>query len=619
VHGKTSALILPMLELLQISRRLPLRGTEPQPVLDSVHFAAPISQVTAIVGAPSSGKTSLLEVITRTRPQDQGAILLHGRDLARQPLHPNEFAFVSANAETFPDLLSVREVLTGALLLRTGSLSMDAVVAKTAHLTALCGLETVAKDRVCKLSSVQRRRLQLATALVSDPILVLCQDFTNGLDAKSERELVALLKIIAIDIPNRIVINATPSLAHLPAYDTVIVLHEGQVCFHGPARAIAHYFTIKSVEDLYPRLTMRPASRWAESWARHRDSYYKAFKIQDAPANLGSASDADIPNPAEPDRIRLPKAPPTETLTDEDATSTASSAAAKSDEELIPSNQQVLPKAPVLTQVQLLVRRRWTLLRRSKREWRLQTLLFLGLPLLAVLLIWPNRPLLQAAMGKEAASLPPATLWPAAFTCMMASFVQILLVIFMSVRNGAKEIASERHLYATERLAGVGPFTYLIAKLTFLTPLILWQTLWLGLFVEIAIGGQPGPTWVRLTMLMLTGFAFTSLCLAISARSRNKERAQSLCLLLAFAQVLLSGALLGLPRVLGGALQPFLTAYYGWAGIVESLHNHPVWDPINALVRTWFAPVSLALPVLIVHTLIGLTLSYVALRRRRLP
>jgi len=608
-----------MLELLQISRRLPSRGTEPQPVLESVQFAAPISQVTAIVGAPGSGKTSLLEVITRTSTQDHGALLLNGRDLAHQPLHPNELAFVSANTETLPDLLTVREVLTGALLLRTDSLNKETVVTKTAHLIALCGLETVAKDRVSKLTPVQRRRLQLAAALVSDPILVLCQDFTNGLDAKSERELVALLKVIAIDAPNRVVINATPSLAHLPAYDTVVVLHEGQVAFHGPARAIAHYFTIKSVEDLYPRLAMRPAGRWAESWARHRDSYYKAFKIHDAPASTASPSDADSSEPADPDRIRLPKAPPTESLTEGDTAATDSTADDQAAIDPTPPSPQVLPKASALTQVQLLVRRRWTLLRRSKREWRLQILLFLGLPLLAVLLIWPNRPLLQAAMGKDAASLPPTILWPAAFTCLMASFVQILLVVFMSVRNGAKEIASEHPLYATERLAGVGPFTYLIAKLAFLTPLILWQTLWLGLFVEIAIGGQPGPTWVRLTLLMLTGFAFTSLCLAISARSRNKERAQSLCLLLAFAQVLLSGALLGLPRVLGGALQPFLTAYYGWAGIVESLHTHPVWEPINTLVRTWFAPVSLALPVLLAHTLIGLTLTYLALRRRRLP
>lgn len=607
-----------MLELLQISRRTVARRTEPKPVLESVHFSAPVSQVTAIVGALGSGKSSLLEVLTKSRAQDHGAILLHGRDLANLPLHPNEFAFVSSSSETLPELLTVREILTGALMLRTNSLGKEAIISKTAHIIALCGLETGAKERVTKLSVVQRRRLQLATALVADPILVMCQDFTHGLDAKSERELVALLKVIAIDVPNRIVINASASLAHLPAFDTVVVLHEGQVCFHGPARAISHYFTIKSVEDLYPRLAMRPASRWAESWARHRDSYYKAFKINDDPATLAAASDDDA-DPAEPDRIRLPKAPPTESLAPTDSESTAPTDDADTQTDRSSSSSSVLNKSPLLSQIKLLVRRRWTQLRRSKREWRLQTLAFLGLPVLAVLLIWPNRSLLQAVMAKDAASLPAAILWPAAFTCMMASFIQILLVVFMSVRNGAKEIASERPMYDSERLAGVGPVAYLSAKLAFLSPLILWQTLWLGLFVEIATGGQPGPTWVRLAMLVLTGFAFTSICLAISARTSNKERAQSLCLLLAFAQVLLSGALLGLPRVLGGALQPFVTAYYGWSGIVESMHDHPVWQPIGVMVRTWFAPVSLAIPVLLAHTVIALILAYIGLRRRRLP
>lgn len=609
-----------MLELLRISRRIPVRGTDVRVVLDAVQFAAPVSQVTALVGAPGSGKTSLLEVITRVRTQDQGAILLHGRDLARQPLHPNEFAFVSASTDTLAELLTVREVLTGALLLRTAALSKDEIVNKTSHLIALCGLETVAKDRVAKLNALQRRRLQLAAALVADPVLVLCQDLTQGLDAKSERELVALLKMIAVDVPQRVVINATASLAHLPAYDTVVVLHQGQVSFHGPARAIAHYFTIKSIEDLYPRLAMRPASRWAESWSRHRDSYYKAFKISDGSVSLPAATDDDGADPAEPDRIRLPKAPATESLSaGEDPASNGKTESAAAGDSAAVSGPTVLAKAPLMTQIQLLVRRRWTLLRRSKREWRLQILLFLGLPILAVLLIWPNRPLLQAALGGDAAQLPPATLWPAAFTCMMASFVQILLVVFMAVRNGAKEIVRERNLCAAERLAGVGPFTYLAAKLAFLSPLILGQALWLGLFVEIAIGGQPGPTWVRLCLLVLTGFAFTSLCLAISARTKHPERAQSLSLLLAFAQVFLSGALLGLPRVLGGALQPLVTAYYGWSGMVESLHAHPVWAPISAMVRTWFAPVTLAIPVLVSHAVIGLTLAYLGLRRRRLP
>jgi ABC-type multidrug transport system ATPase subunit len=603
-----------MLEALLLSRQLTPRDGNPRALLDSVSFSCPASQVTLVVGAPGSGKRSLLEVLTGIRTQDQGTLLLHGRDLARHPLHPNELGLVCPAEGSLPGQLTVRETLTSALLLRVGGLTREALARRTTHLLGLCGLETVVNEPVSQLSLVNLRRLLLATALVSDPVLVLCHDFTHDVDAKSERELVALLKLIATDLPGRVALNLTSSLAQLPAYDTVIVLHQGHVCFHGPARAIPHYFTIKTVEDLYPRLAMRPASRWGDSWSRHRDSYYDAFKIGTNAENLAPASEEDSPE-GDPQRIRLLTPPNTPNRNSDEATSDADKTPAESPAG-VPAT---LPRAGLIAQVSLLVRRRWILLRRSKREWRLHALLCLGLPALTVLLVWPNKAFITAALGPNASALPPETLWPAAFTCLMAAFLQVLMVIFLSVRNGAREIARERTLLNRERVAGVQPAAYLLSKVVFLTPLILAQTLWLGLVFEMLIGGLPGPAGIRFALLVLTGLAFTSLCLAISSRARSPERAHSLCLILAFGQVVLGGALLGMPRVLGGAVHPFITAYYGWSGMVDSMSPQPVFTAVSTLVRTWFATPSLAMTALAAHAILGLTITFIGLRKRSLP
>ncbi len=594
-----------MLEAVQLSRQVTARGEDPKSILDSVSFICPAGQVTLIAGTAGSGKRNLLEILAGVRPQDQGVVLLHSRDLGKEAPHPNAMGYVSASADALLGGLSARETLASALLLRVGGVNNSDLTKRLDHLLALCGLETAAHEPVAHLNPLQGRRLQLASALVSDPVLVLCDDFTRGMDAKAERELLALLKMIATDVPGRVVLNVSASLSQLPAYDTVVVLHQGCVCFHGPARAIPHYFTIKSTDDLYPRLAMRPASRWADSWSRHRDSYYDAFKLHSSAPAAGQAQAGGGSG-----RIHLPEAadgddPPPPAVDDETGSSTTSEPAAP------------LPRAGLGAQAAQLTRRRWTLLRRNKHEWRTQLLHFFGLPALAVLMIWPNKSYL-AAMFKGGGQ-PPEMLWPAAHTCLMAVFIQVLLVVFMAARNSAREIARERAVIDGEHLAGVRPLAVLMAKIAFLGPLILGQSLWLGLCVEMFIGALPGSTAMRLLLLALTGAAFTALCLAISSRARSPERAHAMCLLLAYAQVLLSGALLGMPRVLGSVLHPFVTAYYGWSGIIDGMKASAIFTPIGTLLRTWFATPSLAVIALLLHLAAGLAIAYAGLRKRRLP
>lgn len=599
-----------MLEAVHLSRQVTPRVGDPKSLLESVSFVCPASQVTLVVGAPGSGKHSLLEVLAGVRPQDQGVLLLHGRDLSKQPAHPNEVGFVPAATDTLHAELSVRETLAGALLLRVGNLSSSERENRVARLLDLGGLETVAREPVASLSAIQKRRLLLAVALVSDPVLVLCDDFTGGMDAKAERELVALLKMIAADGPGRSVINVTASLSQLPAYDSIIVLHHGQVCFHGPARAIPHYFTIKSVEDLYPRLAMRPANRWGESWSRHCDSYYDAFQIRSAPGRTANADDQRIQLPSGDDGEESEATPGPGGL----ETERPSGQAATDESAALPPP---LPRAGFAAQVALLTRRRWSLLRRRRKEWRTQVLCFLGLPALTVLMIWPNKKYLAALSGGS--SLSAETLWPAAFTCLMAVLVQVLMVIFLSARNGAREIAGERGAIDRERLAGVGPLAVLLSKMAFLGPVILAQTLWLGVSVEIFIGTLPGSAALRFLLLALTGAAFTSLCLALSARSPSAERAHALSLMLAYAQVLLGGAMLGMPRVLGSVIHPFVTAYYGWSGMIDGMSGHAVHGVLSTYLRTWFATPTLAIGALLAHLAAGLLIAYTGLRKRRLP
>jgi hypothetical protein len=424
---------------------------------------------------------------------------------------------------------------------------------------------------------------------------VLCDEFTDGLDVKSEQELTALLKFIVTDQPRRMVVHATQSVANTASYDTVVILHEGHVCFHGPARAVAHYFSIANVEELYPRLAKRPAERWGDSWSRHRESYYEAFKLGDLGRSMMepiTQEDLSTDAPEHDPAIASPKKSPSEIT-------------AAPEPPALPS---------LIQQTSHLIRRRWSIFRRTRSEWLEHLVLIVALPLLAMLLVAPNTVYLSALSRGDST---PEFLWPAAYTCAMALFIQTLLILIMGVRNGAREIAAERPLLERERRGGLRISAYLLSKLGFLVPLVVAQGFALGLLVEITGCSLPGNGFARLLLLVLTGIAFSSLCLGISAHSRNSANAQNHAWKLVIFNILVCGALLGMPRLIGGFIQPLATAYYGWSGSVETLKTTAVFVPMTHFVRTWFATPTGAMLALMLHTFIGLTLALTGLKKAR--
>lgn len=583
-----------MLELISVSHIFTRSGQEALKALDHVSFSVPAGHLLAVIGAAGSGKSTLLQLLAGLQPPGGGSILFCGRDVAQAPLAANDIGYVPASDEVLCEALTVQESVMSALFLRVDGLTDEERIDRASHLLIGVGLETIATQRVSSLGLPQKRRLKLALALVSDPTLVICDEFTDGLDAKSQSEMAALLKFITTDHPARVVIHATQTAANLAAYDTVVVLHEGHVCFHGPSRAVAHYFSIQAVEELYPRLAKRPASRWGESWMRHRDSYYEAFKLA-APGEAGQAKPDD--ETGEAPRITLP-------------VNEEPKAAEEKPAHPVPPPSPALPG--LMAQARHIMLRRWTVLRRTQRQWAAHALLTGLAPLVTAMMLLPNDHYLSEVTSGDSS---PAVLWPAAYTCAMGWLLQVMMVLVFGVRAGAREIAAERELSRREMAGGLRPLACLLGKLGYVLPLVLFQTFLLGVVIEILTGGLPGGTFMRLLLLGLTAIAFSSLCLAISAHSRSAERAHSQAWALAFANLFLCGALLGFPRVLGGVLQPLVTAYYGWSGGMETLQGTPLFEPITLFVRTWFASPALAIGILFVHFFLGLFLALRGLKK----
>lgn len=582
-----------MLEVLNLSHQWQRKGGGSS-ALNAVHFTLPGGHLAAILGAVGSGKTTLIHLLSGQDQVQSGGMLWMGEEIPKTGMAHGRTALVSAEQEELHGDLNVKEHVMSAILLRVADVSRRDAVLKADQLLVLCGLDGMGGNRARTLDKAQGRRLAMAMALASDPVLVVCDEFTSGVDPRAERELGALLQQVAKAQPGRVVVNATSSLAELSTYDSVVVLHEGRVCFHGPGRALTHYFSIPHTEDLYHRLAKRPADRWQDSWDRHCDSYYDAFKL------LGGGGGAEGGLRAAEDdsggRLTLGRrvATPAESSPTEEATKPA------------PAGRPGLQ-----AQVKVLLQRRWTIFRRRKSDLWMQAGFVLGLPLVVVLLVSARNPDLARWPLRLAES-------PAAGSFLSMTFLmQVLLLMLAAVWTVSREAVEGRNAWPTEHVGGLRSSAWASARIIYVVVLLLAQALSMALLTEVVLGAMPGHGGWRAILLAATSLGFGLLTLGLSAWCRTVDQARVYGLTLLVINALGCGAMLAWPKATALLVQPFLTAYYGWSGAVSTLAGSEWIQGVRSLISTSFASPWLALGMLLLHALVGIGLLVSGLRIRR--
>lgn len=548
-------------------------------LLREVAFSVPQGHLMAIVGPSGCGKTTLLKVIAGIVEQTDGELKWEGRDLKEEEdLHPGELGYVPQFSVAH-DLLTVEECVAGSMSLRTQLPGTDEFEPKLDKVLELTGLTELAERRVKVLSGGQKRRLGLALELVTNPCLLLCDEVTSGLDPKSEREITDLLKVLSRENPRRLVVNVTHSLASLEAFDSVLVMYQGRLVYHGPPKLLTHYFTVDHPEEVYLRLTQRDAQAWHESWLKKRD-YYEKMLLENAPEQPQKREEGEA-----------------------------------EDETIAPEE---LPG--VLSQVFTLLRRRWTIFRRDSGQVWLHLAMLFGFPLLVVIFALDGiKPLKQLSQRQDSNMLYEMQQKTEHLVQQLNAgglvsglvMLQVVLVTLMASNNAAREIAGERLILEREKLGGLSTTAYVISKVLFLGVFVLAQSVWMGIFVDMVTGGLPGDLLTKLVLLVLVSSAMTSVCLGISAMCRTPEKATILSIYLVGFQLPLSGAVLSLPDWIEGAVNPFIAAFWAWSGSLRSMSDTAFYDAVKRVTETSLVSSELAAFVLLAHIIVGLSMTYV--------
>ena len=223
----------PLLALEQISKRFGAIV-----VANRIDLALAPGEALGIIGPNGAGKTTLFGMISGTLAPDGGRVVYAGRDITHLP-PAQRCALGIGRSFQIPQPfsgMSVFENLVVAAAFGGGRRERDAYESCMAILTR-CGLAGKANRLAGSLTLLDRKRLELARTLASDPKVLLLDEVAGGLTEHECRDLIALIGEIKRSGVSIVWIEHVVH-ALLASVDRLLVLHNGAFIADGEPRAV---------------------------------------------------------------------------------------------------------------------------------------------------------------------------------------------------------------------------------------------------------------------------------------------------------------------------------------------------------------------------------------------
>jgi branched-chain amino acid transport system ATP-binding protein len=166
-------------------------------VADAISFEVPEGQALGIIGPNGAGKSTLFNLITGNIPADSGRIEFDGRDVTRVPPMKRVHEGVGRSfqiPQPFEKLTVFENLLVAGTFGR--NLREAEVTDHCADILAQTQLLGRANTPAGKLSLLERKRLELARAMATDPKLLLLDEIAGGLTEAECQSLIATIKAI---------------------------------------------------------------------------------------------------------------------------------------------------------------------------------------------------------------------------------------------------------------------------------------------------------------------------------------------------------------------------------------------------------------------------------------
>ncbi len=480
-----------------IAQDLTVRGPGGRVLLDRVSFPIGERSMVAVIGPSGAGKTTLLRALTGMAPATEGAVLYDHRDLYSHYAElRHRIGLVPQEDVIYPHLTPRRALGYAAELRFPGDTSDEERSVRVQEVLDELKLNTTTKDRpeptadtpAGALSGGEKKRVNIALELLTKPSVLFLDEPTSSLDVELKEDVMDSMRELAED--GRTIIMVTHDLEYLDKCDRVLLLKPGgQMAFYGPSDEGLRYFGKSRWVEVYRALRAEPERDWAGEF--ERSSCYLQY--------VASGLTGQVP-----DSARGPSEPP-------------------------PAPRSRLAQLAILC-------RRYTTLIAADRGF-LISLAVVPIVFGGLVRLLAGRPGLVGARNINAET-----------TLLFLALIAVLGGAAGSVR----ELIKERAMYIRERTAGLSAGAYLLSKVTVLGLITGIQA---AVLVLIGVSGVPlprhgaylpSPLAEILLAVVVLAIASMTVGLAVSAFVDSSEKTMQALVLIAIAQVMLSGGVLAL-------------------------------------------------------------------------
>jgi ABC-2 type transport system ATP-binding protein len=223
----------------------------PREALKGVSLAVAPGEFVALLGPNGAGKTTLFQLLTGLFNADAGVVRVCGHDMRRAPVRALGRIGVVFQQMTLDLDLSVEANLV--FHARLHGLGGRAARDRIADALRRVGLTERAGDRVRELSGGNRRKVELARALIHEPSVLLMDEATVGLDPASRRHL--LEEVLGLREHGVAVLWASHLVDEAEAADRVVVLHQGRILAEGTPQALVAKAGTASLAEAFLQMT----------------------------------------------------------------------------------------------------------------------------------------------------------------------------------------------------------------------------------------------------------------------------------------------------------------------------------------------------------------------------
>ena len=207
--------------------------------VNDLSFSVRRGELFAFLGVNGAGKSTTISIICAQLAKDSGKVIVCGEDIDKDPSRVASRLGVVFQNSLLDQALSVRDNLESRAALY--GITGKRFSARLAELSKLLDLDGLMRRTVGKLSGGQRRRIDIARALLHRPEVLILDEPTTGLDPQTRRMIWSVIETLRRD-EGLTVFLTTHYMEEAADADYVIILDDGRISASGSPLELKNKF-----------------------------------------------------------------------------------------------------------------------------------------------------------------------------------------------------------------------------------------------------------------------------------------------------------------------------------------------------------------------------------------